>query len=251
MEALEYSKPISRHLFVEHPEISEADFEKEMMLRVRKLGELKVSLQRELPKIFPNIPDVANNPGYSKGALYFVRSYFFAVQPLSEPFSEQVRSFRLNAKFLGKWLRQKPQKIGDFEIHNSFGGYWDAPLTLEVKTPEGQTIATIGGYLYYNGKKPEVRVNNFQGTTTAWSGVSKEKLLELYEKLNKQLGENWRVFFAKRAAAASKIKNLNIVGEFPQRFAHTADSEYKRQIRQYKQTYHKSKIPLVGARKVA
>jgi len=77
-----------------------------------------------------------------------------------------------------------------------------------------------------------LRISNLQGLVIK-NNLDQNRLL--LDKLNKQLGENWRVRFTRFLKNYTDNKKINLFMEMPKK-AEQSSSEYIRQIRQYIQT---------------
>lgn len=94
-------------------------------------------------------------------------------------------------------------------------------------------LGTIGFYLTSSNGEKILRVSNIQGVLN--SSLPKN----IYDSLNKELKENWRVFLLKKIINFAKENKFKISLELPKK---TTDnrSEYIRQLRQYIQTGKKA-----------
>ena len=247
-DATEYAQATYKCIFAENSNISERDFAREMLSRIPVLNNLASSFEQSLKRA----------SGAKEGvAASYVAAFFNYTYDLGLSFRDQVRSFKLNARFIPAWLKSMPKKIGNFTVHYEIWKHPETPLTIEIRNQEGKRVATIGGLLYYEGKQPTIRVTNIQGDPVRKAyeegrrlfKEKKTKELERfaqakYAELSRPLGENWRVFFLKEVMAVAKSKGMPVVAELPRRYSHivplSTDKEYKRQIRQSKQTYRKA-----------
>ena len=106
-----------------------------------------------------------------------------------------------------------------------------------------EKIATVGGDLFWEKRRLGIRITNVQGVKRR-KGKWKKTHAEQYSNLSELLGENWRVWFAKQIVKTAEKKGMKVEYELPRRFAlfgpTTTDKEYKRQVRQARQTYKNS-----------
>jgi len=235
LQATTFAQSCFHQIFVEKPNISQKEFDQQMLRRIPVLHKLSLSLESLLGRVRPK----------DKKAAYFFVSDFFESQPDYKfmDFGEQVKSFRLNMRFLPAWLAARPVQIGDYIFENIIGGeHPEALFCVKVKTEKGELIATIGGHLYYHKGKTGIRITNIQGVKKH-SQESTESHLLKYTRLTEQLKENWRVYFVKQILKTAKNKRA-IIGELPFEFAligpTATKSEFRRQVRQYRQTYKKA-----------
>lgn len=229
-EATVIAQGIADCIFQENPAISKKDFEKEMLYRIPIVHKLAEDFGKELVRKGYREKEMESFAGS-----YYAGFFFNTIAKLKLSFKGQTRSFRLTAKIIPQWLRQKQEKIGEYSLTYSMWHHPETPLSAEIRDSNGKIIATLGGFLCFEGKQATIRLTNVQGIR---SGI------ERYKQFNQSLGENWRVFFTKKVVEVSKIKGIPVVAELPSRYAHLVqlctDKDYKRQLRQSKQTYRKA-----------
>jgi hypothetical protein len=248
-DATSYASTMTYSLFSEKPRISAREFEREMLSRIPLLDRLTKSFKRALP--------VRKEFEYSGSS--FATSFFTVIRASNLPFKDQVRAFRLTVRFLPGWLTRRPRRLGNYRVHFRIGGHPEAPLTIAVRTADGKRVATVGGYLYYEGRKRAVRVTNVQGVKapvrkrgepTREFRAKKRAHLALYPALKAQVGGNWRAFFIRQVLSAAGEKRAPVVGELPRRFysqlagegpvPDVDDKEYRRQVQQLRHAYRRA-----------
>lgn len=174
-----------------------------------------------------------------RATIDFVDSFFS--QAPSMPFEKKVKDCWLNARFSIKWEKNRQEIIGEFVVKPALLSHFETPLLLEILNLNGERVATLGFLLYHKKGKLTVRITNIQGV---------KGRVEDIEKLNKAIGENWRVFFLKRFLEKAQVKKIVVEGKLPGLYGHifpgAAPKEHKRQIRQYTQTYKKAGMKPIG-----
>lgn len=242
IEAAFIAQKIFKTIFAENPEISFEEFENKISNRIKKLHELSEEHEKSFEKLGKFVSRQRGKLT-SVYAIDVVTKYFENIGLTGLPFEQQVKSFRLYAKFLPQWIKTEPRKIGRFIAVHDIHQHIETPLCLTIRLHGGKRIATIGGYIYFEKNRPAIRITNIQGIQKIL-GVATEKDRQEIEELNRTLGENWRIFFAKEIASIAEKKGITLFGEIPQKFGLLAgisgEKEYKRQKRQYKQTYRKA-----------
>ena len=142
-DATEYAQATYKCIFAENSNISERDFAREMLSRIPVLNNLASSFEQSLKRA----------SGAKEGvAASYVAAFFNYTYDLGLSFRDQVRSFKLNARFIPAWLKSMPKKIGNFTVHYEIWKHPETPLTIEIRNQEGKRVATIGGLLYYVNK---------------------------------------------------------------------------------------------------
>lgn len=236
-------KALARTIFAEKPDISEKGFEKEIVARIPTLRQLTKSLEKTL-RDFKRMNELER-------LAWPANFFYYASNSLKVPFKELIRSFKLNMKFIPTWLKAKPKKIGNFTLHHVIWPHPEAMLAMEIRRPEGERLGTIGGYLYYDGKQPTIRITNVQGKglfrmseTYDKFTAKKKRMLEQYSTLSSRLGENWRTHFVKEAISLAKKKSIPLVVEIPSPDEalepRRRKRQHRRQTRLYQQTFRKA-----------
>jgi hypothetical protein len=249
LEALDIARGISALILFERPRIDYADFEKAMLERIPLVWKLNQPFAKSLHESLAQRSAYANcNFGYLASA--FTQTYFEGLSQMRLPFDEALKSYRLCMKVVPLWLRQKPSRMGEYEFSYDLLYHTETPLIMIVRNAKGRAVATVGGYIYIQEGKPSICVTNIQGTKLRVRPNDPDFLKKRkehaanYANLNENLGENWRVFFAKQVVNLARRKGFGVVGVVPKRFALfdylSTDKGYKRQVRQSNQTYRKA-----------
>ncbi len=162
---------------------------------------------------------------------------FIMILPEGLPLQEKIKLAKLNIP--------SPininQKIMGHEIKASTGGvHVDAPFQHEIIAPNGKRIATFNFYLWPRDGKTVVILNAIQGVR------GRERELAEFSQAIK---ENWRVFVVKLIRNIATKKEFTVVGLLPPLFDFfglsqeaKCNAEYRRQLRQYIQTFLKGGI---------
>ena len=183
---------------------------------------------------------------------------FYSILPESLPFDLKVKTVRYNLNFFNNVDLYKMFNINKktgFKIEFAKSMHIETPNMIAISNKKGETISTFNFYFKFNenNKKPVVVLNNLQsGFLKIHRSENRKEKLEYLRKelnrLNKTLGENWRVYFTKKVNQLAKNKRLSFNPELPARFGlfgpQSSEKEYWRQLRQYLQTYIKAGVPL-------
>ncbi|MDD5162600.1 MAG: hypothetical protein PHD95_00120 [Candidatus ainarchaeum sp.] len=180
-----------------------------------------------------------------------VDSFFVCEQTLKqlpETLSSQdaLASALLTSDLFQNLAAQKPLKVGSFQIKLSKNLiHVECPIQLGIQDNNQHRIATIGFFLQSQGGKLELHINHIQGER------KRQNELKLFSE---QVGENWRVWVAKRLKRIAERKKAKPVGVLPSLFflfgACSSPGEYKRQVRQYLQTFRKAGITTIDSHNV-
>ncbi len=216
-------------IFAEYPQANVREFEQHMRARIRRLRPLISSQERK------------RGSGDATG---LISNYLENVSGTGLPFEEQMRSLRFYLRFYPLWMKTPVTHFGDYSMQVSLEPHAEAPLSLELRNREGKILATIGGYVHRAGAAKVIRLTNVQGMAFR-NGEDLESHLAQYRKLSEALGENWRVALVKRAIDVAQAHGFQLLAEEPRRYAYggvdtPSESEYRRQVRQYQQTYKKA-----------
>ncbi len=175
--------------------------------------------------------------------------------PNDIPFDLKVKSLDYNLK-----NRHKIDAFLEKEVYlgNEFKFNFERKIThiesmnqINVLNKNNEIILTFNPFFILREKNtPTLMVNNLQaGFFPINSGNKKqERLAHLraeLNKLNKTLGQNWRIYFIKKINEFA-LKNKNsFIFRLPPRYdpIYNKSPEYIRQIRQYIQTAIKAGIP--------
>jgi len=119
---------------------------------------------------------------------------------------------------------------------------------IQYSVLEGRRrIATFGFYAKAAQDRIELHISNIQGS----SGLSDGEESPL-TTLSARLGENWRVHIARSLREFGERNGMNVVGDLIERDRTRASpGEYKRQLRQYKNTYKRAGITEIDASMVS
>ncbi|MCX6804376.1 MAG: hypothetical protein NTY48_07480 [Candidatus Diapherotrites archaeon] len=250
----------ARNIFFEQPQITQTEFDKEIVARTAEM----MALDKQFKKRFRGLGEKSSSFTYK-----FFDQSGIAERGLS--FREQVRAYRLNMLFLPFWLKARSAPLGKFlpyrfpndpeneapKAHDKLGKYVlshntivhdEMPLALCLSKQDGQIMATIGGYLYFDGNRPAICITNVQGTKPEMKDGEELKAFERrtklhgeeYPKINTFLKENWRVWFVREVTKIGKSKGLVITGRIDLSPHGKSKREYKRLQRQYRQTFRKA-----------
>jgi len=232
-------------LLREHPKINQIDFDKLMTERLHKCFKLVNSATKYMYGISKYVETIGSPAG-------FIASFLESTASINLNFEDTLQSAKLFSRTALKWVTQKPVTRGEFTIKYSIFPHTECPLAIEVLNKEGKRIATIGGILHYRKGSLEIRLTNSQGVRTKKGEISeKEKKKAVrknaaqYERLSKELGENWRTHFVKQVLTIAKVKQAKLIGELPRRFSimgihKVPRSEYRRQTKRVREAYEQA-----------
>ncbi len=157
---------------------------------------------------------------------------------------EKKRSALLTYK-LHNALRKRTRPIGEFKYKVAVGSiHYECPINVVILDKSENIIASLGFYLLSRKGKTTLVINGIQG---------KRNMQEQLNALSKQVGENWRVWAVKRIKRVAKTSGITTSGSLPGLHAllqPSSPEEYKRQLRQYSQTFRKAEILEVLKHKV-
>ncbi|MDO8427692.1 MAG: hypothetical protein Q7S92_00595 [Candidatus Diapherotrites archaeon] len=234
-EATQFAQVWTHSLMVERPDISEQDFEKEVIRRIRLMHELHEKLKTNLQRNRVSL--------YEPFAIDMLTHFFYSMGHMKISFKEKLHSWNFFSRVFPKWINSKPISMGAFSIVRSIFSHPESPLGFEIRDKFGKTIATLGGLVCYLKKRPTLVFRNIQGIKSLLP--RKQTSTSVYTELSRALGENWRVALVKATTEFAKERKWNIVGDLPGMFekgpdALTTRTEYTRYRRQYAQTYRKA-----------
>ncbi len=254
----------ARSIFGETPNISQARFEKKLIPRVKlirrqskKFAERAFDSKAFVERINEKNKYFSNWRTESKKFMEmfvdkYTCRYFRNIGKTKLPIGRQVKSFDYHTNAFLEMMDKKPVQKGEFSLTHEFPLHDETNLALVIRDNNGEIQGTLGGFYYLHKKNPVFRLTNIQGETTKQIGFQfreeKEKNinehLSKYRKLNQALGENWRLFLVNQLIKHANEKRMMVVGELPEKYSEivtlATESEHKRQIRQYKQTYRKT-----------
>ncbi len=142
----------------------------------------------------------------------------------------------------GMQAQVKPN-ILDFELNEV---HPECVIQLNIRNDHERTLVTYGFYMVDNNGVNELHINNIQGMYKAGEG-EQSPLTGLFP----DSPDNWRITIAKSLKVFGEKHGLNVVGDLPGRHVIASSmSEYKRQIRQYRQTFRKAGITEIDESKV-
>lgn len=213
----------AKSVWREFKESSYAEFKRLVFERIKPLHELVLDYKKY------RLRDSHTSNRQPVTAPLFVTN-FFEFPRKHMTFDQQVKALRMNLRFAGHWTRQGERKVGSFSVRPWLNWHPEAPLSYLLSDHYG-VIASIGGYVYKKAGKTVIRITNIQGM--------RGKQLAL-KRFKGEHGENWRVFLLKRAAEYARKKGAGLEGELPQRYGGTSREEFKRQQKQYIQTFKKA-----------
>ncbi|MFA6269176.1 MAG: hypothetical protein WCW13_03175 [archaeon] len=187
---------------------------------------------------------------YREEALKILRSpnehitYELAIKqyPKDLPLEDKLKGAVMTNQLYEHFAKNpKKRKLGKFFYALSGLRHPECPIQFTIWSPDKQErLATVGFYVQAEGDNIKLVINNIQGIK------NKQNQLEL---LSTQLGENWRVAIAKKIKRIAGIKKVQVAGALPaiQGFLVPGSSPegYRRQLRQYRQTFRKAGITTV------
>jgi hypothetical protein len=166
--------------------------------------------------------------------------------PENIPFDKKVEIIKYNIMAKKRFINNLERNYGNFKLIMAKNKHLEAPNQLDIINSNGEPIGSINFYFTIKNNKSEMIINLIQGV------VGKEKDLTEFSTKFKQ-NENWRTFFIKGLKRWCDAHNINLIGQLPERFFYygqgmnsptVSENEYRRQIRQYLQTYLQSGIAL-------
>jgi len=168
-----------------------------------------------------------------------ITAWDLAMQPLDSA----VKSVMLTLTFKELIEKSPPEGVGKFQVRFSTKGvhHVDAPIQMQFLAPNEKVVATAG-FFVQAGKPKELQITNLQG---------KDGHEALLKDLSRELGENWRVWAAKRFKRIAESKKMGVVGVLPRYFSTLLGDDvfkWKRRVRQYRQTFRKAGIERIDSR---
>lgn len=164
--------------------------------------------------------------------------------PPDHSFERKMSQVKLNTGHIRSWKRFPTVSLGNVSIKPEFFVHVEAPFALSIYHGDKQ-VATGGFHLVDapDGRKPVLSINNLQGAKGEFS---------ILKELSGKLGENWRLFVARKLVEHAFQQGLPVQGELPRRFYRDAEfpskAQYRRQVRQYEQAYRKLGFRKEGGR---
>lgn len=178
--------------------------------------------------------------------------YFLHTSSLGN-FKEIAKSFRKHWGIAAQVINTLPENWGSYSIGAAIGAHPESHLALQVWDGSGIVLGQVGGLIHATKKGLLFRITNIQGKDLKNPGPFWrvwEPGRDPYRELNRALGENWRVFLAKRLAALAKSKGMEVIGDPPRKFEGVENapspSQFRRLERQYRQTFRKAGIKFSG-----
>jgi hypothetical protein len=184
------------------------------------------------------IKNLFNKISENKSTQFATRFLFDIICEMDGRYSKKeiIESIRQNLYLLrSDKLKTINYKKNDIEIKLNDGNKAKHPESVieYFILRNNVVLGTFGFFLTVTNGNNILRISNIQGIRN--NSLSKD----VYNILNKELRENWRVFVVKKIIDFSKKNNFQIVLELPKK-AEANKSEYIRQIRQYLQTAKKA-----------
>lgn len=155
---------------------------------------------------------------------------------------EILRSFKFNLDFLAKNKLTKinlgkEEKFVVKRVIPTENIHQESVIEYNVLKNKS-IISTFGFYFQVDGsKKVTLNISNIQGYVNKTQYNTKDHVLNYsksnLEKLNLELGENWRVKVVSFLKKYAEKNNYDVVMQLPMNIIRLDYSEYTRQIRQY------------------